>query len=119
MNKLIAQDLVVSNKWNTSLWSHNWFIEINVQFGDYVLWFQGAISKHAPKFQRQWFGPYRIQYCLPNNIVLIFTIDMFDPNFVLVNVNKLKPYMFIEDKTLQLLLTKPSDLVINELVQTK
>jgi hypothetical protein len=38
---------------------------------------------------------------------------------VLVNINKLKPYKFIEDKTLQLVLVKPSDLVTNELVQTK
>jgi hypothetical protein len=38
---------------------------------------------------------------------------------VLVNINKLKPYKFIEDITLQLVLIKPSDLVIDEHVQTK
>jgi hypothetical protein len=38
---------------------------------------------------------------------------------MLVNINKLKPYRFIEDKTLQLVLVKPGNLVINELVQTK
>jgi hypothetical protein len=38
---------------------------------------------------------------------------------MLVNINKLKPYRFIEDKTLQLILVKPGDLVIDELVQTK
>jgi hypothetical protein len=36
-----------------------------------------------------------------------------------VNINKLKPYKFIEDKTLRLILFKPSDLVTNEPVQTK
>jgi hypothetical protein len=77
-----------------------------------MLWFLGAICKHAPKFQRRWFGPYRIQYCLPNNIVLLVTIDKFNPN-------KLKPYKFIEDRTLQPVLTKPNDLVNDELVQTK
>jgi hypothetical protein len=55
---------------------------------------------------------------LPNNIVLFITIDKFDPHLVLVNINKLKPYRFIEYITLQPVLIKPSDLVINEPVQT-
>jgi hypothetical protein len=38
---------------------------------------------------------------------------------MLVNINKLKPYKFIEDKIIQLVLAKPSDLVTTELVQTK
>jgi hypothetical protein len=38
---------------------------------------------------------------------------------MLVNINKLKPYKFIEDKTLQAILVKPNDLVTNELVQTR
>jgi hypothetical protein len=53
---------------------------------------------------------------LPNNIILFVPIDKFDPNLVLVNINKLKPYMFIEGRTLQLVLAKPSDLAIDELV---
>jgi hypothetical protein len=32
------------------------------------------------------------------------TIDKFDPNLVLVNINKLKPYRFVEDQTPQLVL---------------
>ncbi len=82
------------------------------------MWFLKAISKHAPKIQR-WFGTYRIQYCLLNNIVLLVIIDKFDPNLVLVNINKLKPYMFIEDKTLQLVLIKLNDLLIDEPIRTK
>jgi hypothetical protein len=54
-----------------------------------------------------------------HNIVLLVTIDKFDPNPVLVNGNKLKPCMFIEDKILQLVLVKLSDLVIDEPIQTK
>jgi len=84
-----------------------------------VLWFLGVVFKHAPKFRRQWFGPHIIQYCLPNNIILFVTIDKFDPNPVLININKLKPYKFIEDKTLQLVLADPSNMVIDEHVQTK
>ncbi len=51
-NRLITHDLITSNQWNKSLWSQNWFIETKFQFGDYVLWFPGVISKHALKFQR-------------------------------------------------------------------
>ncbi len=84
-----------------------------------MLWFLGVISKHASKFQRRWFGPYIIQYCSPNNIVLLVTIDKFDPNPIFININKLKPYKFIEDKTLQLVFANPSDLVTNKPIKTK
>jgi hypothetical protein len=55
---------------------------------------------------------------LLNNIILLVTIDKFDFNPVFVNINKLKLYRFIEDKTLQLVLVKCSDLVTNEPIQT-
>jgi hypothetical protein len=42
------------------------------------------------------------------------TIDKFDPNPVLVNINKLKPYKFVEDDTLQLVLVKPNDFLLEE-----
>ncbi len=58
-----------------------------------------------------------IQYSLPNNIVTLVTIDKFDPNLVLDNINKLKPYRFIENRTLQPILVKPSDLATNEPIQ--
>jgi len=54
-----------------------------------------------------------------NNNVILVIIDKFDPNPRLVNINKLKPYRFIENRTLKLILAKPSDLVTNEHVQTK
>ncbi len=84
-----------------------------------MLWFLGVVSKHVLKFQRQWFGPYMIQYCLLNNNVLLVIIDKFDATQVLLNINKLKPYMFIEDKTLQPVLAKLSDLITYEPIQTK
>jgi hypothetical protein len=55
---------------------------------------------------------------LPNNIVLLVTIDKFDPNPILVNINKLKPYIFIENRILQHVLANLSDLVIDEPIQT-
>ncbi len=35
---------------------------------------------------------------LPINIVLLVTIEKFETNPVLVNVNKLKPYKYMESK---------------------
>jgi hypothetical protein len=35
---------------------------------------------------------------LLNNIVLLVTIEKFEANPVLVNVNKLKPYKYMESK---------------------
>ncbi len=40
------------------------------------------------------------------------TINKFDPNPILVNINKLKPYRFAEDHTLWPILAKPSDFFI-------
>ncbi len=90
-----------------------------ISLGDYVLWFLGPICKHALKFQRWWFGLYRIHFFFTNNTDLLVTIDKFDPNPIFVNINKLKPYRFIEDKTLQPILIYLSDMVIDEHVQTK
>jgi hypothetical protein len=73
-----------------SLWSKNRHIETKFQSRDNVLWFLKVISAHVPKFQRRLFGPYRIQYYLLNNMILLVIIDKFDPNLVLVNINKLK-----------------------------
>ncbi len=38
----------------------------------------------------------QIQYVLPNNIMLLVTIEKFETNPVLVNANKLKPYKYME-----------------------
>jgi hypothetical protein len=67
-----------------------------ISFGDYVPWFPKGNKSHLRKFTRKWFGPYRIQYVLPNNIMLLVTIEKFETNPTLVNVNKLKPYKYME-----------------------
>ncbi len=33
---------------------------------------------------------------LPNNTMLLVTVEKFETNLVLVNVNKLKPYKYME-----------------------
>jgi len=59
-----------------------------------VLWFPKAREGHISKFKQHWFGPYMIQYCLLNNTTFLVIVDKFDPNPILVNINKLKPYQF-------------------------
>jgi hypothetical protein len=45
------------------------------------------------------------------------TDDKFDHNLILVNINKLKPYKFVEDHTVQPILDKPDDFLSKELVE--
>ncbi len=57
------------------------------------------ICSSVGKFKKRWFGPFKVQYCLPNNIVFVF-VNNFELNPILVNINKLKPYSYV-DKTLK------------------
>jgi len=61
------------------------------QFGDYVSWFPKGENTHLGKFFKSWFGSFKVLYCLLNIIVLLVSINNFEPNLILVNVNKLKP----------------------------
>jgi hypothetical protein len=83
-------------QWNRALWSQQTNLEKLFSFGDYVLWFPKGNKSHLRKFTKNGFGPYMVQYVLPNNIVLLVTIEKFETNLVLVNVNKLKPYKYME-----------------------
>ncbi len=49
-----------------------------------------------------------------NNIILSVTIDKFYFNLVLVNINKLKLYRFVEDQTLQSNLIKFNNLLLKK-----
>jgi hypothetical protein len=51
--------------------------------------------------------------------VLLVIIDKFDPNPVLVNINKIKSYWFVEDNTLKPIIVNPSDLFIKEPIEEK
>jgi hypothetical protein len=62
------------------------------------MWFLKGNKSHLGKFTRKWFGLYKIQYVLPNNTVLFMTIEKFETNFLLINVNKLKPYKYMESE---------------------
>jgi hypothetical protein len=81
--------------------------------------FQGLFLIMLPNFRDDGLDPIGYNIVLPNNTILLVTIDKFDPNPLLVNINKSKPYKFIEDKTLQPVLVKPSDLVTNKPIQAK
>jgi hypothetical protein len=82
------------------MWSQQKNIEKKFEFGNYVLWFPKGEKTHLGKFKKRWFNPFRVQYFLPNNILLLVFVNNFKPNLVLVNVNKLKPYTYV-DQTLK------------------
>lgn len=46
-------------------------------------------------------------------------MDKFNLNPILININKLKPYKFINDNTLQLVFAKPTDLTIEIPIQNE
>jgi hypothetical protein len=45
------------------------------------------------------------------------TIDKFDPNPILININKLKSYQYVKDNTFQCVLAKPSDMLPKKMVE--
>ncbi len=58
-------------------------------------------KKHIwANLRKRWFSQFKVQYCLPNNFIILVSITNFEPNSVLVNVNKLKPYTYV-DQTLK------------------
>jgi hypothetical protein len=50
--------------------------------------------------------------------VLLVIVYKFNPNLILVDTNKLKPYQFVENSTLQPILIKPSDLLPKKPIET-
>ena len=65
-----------------------------------MLWYPKGEKQHSGKFKCRWFGPYRVQYRLPNNTALLVTEAHFEPNPIVVNINKLKPYRFYSEDQL-------------------
>ncbi len=56
----------------------------------------GTLIMNTPrKFTNKWFGLYKVQYHLSNNTCLLVIIDKFDPNPILMNVDKLKSYNYV------------------------
>ncbi len=60
------------------------------------MWFPKGNKSHLGKFTRKWFGSYITQYVLLNNFMLLVTIEKFETNPMLVNMNELKPYKYME-----------------------
>jgi hypothetical protein len=60
------------------------------------MWFLKGNKSYLGKFIRKWFRPYIVQYVLLNYIMLLVIIKKFETNHVLVNVNKLKTYKYME-----------------------
>ncbi len=94
--RMQAKETTDIQQWNRTLWSQQKNLKNQFNFGDYVLWFPKGNKSHLMKFTWKWFGPYKIQYVLSNNIMLLMIIEKFETNHVLVNVNKLKPYKYMK-----------------------
>ncbi len=60
------------------------------------MWFPKGNKSHLGKFIKKWFGLYIVNYVLLNNTMLLVTIEKFETNPMLVNVNKIKPYKYME-----------------------
>ena len=58
----------------------------------------------SEKLTYSWFGPYRVQYALPNNTILLVALRHFDKNAVIVNSNKLKNYVLSEGTFLKMVI---------------
>jgi hypothetical protein len=95
---MYALETVGIQQWNRALRNQQKNPKKQFNFGDYVLWFLKGNKSHLGKFTKKWFGLYKVQYVLLNNTVLLVTIEKFETNFMLVNVNKLKPYKYMESK---------------------
>jgi hypothetical protein len=63
-------------QWNKTLWNQQKNPKKQYNFGDYVLWFPKGNKSHLNKFIRKWFGPYKVQYVLPINNVLLVTLRL-------------------------------------------
>lgn len=95
-NVIEGQENVEEAQWNKHLWLQQCYPEKTFRFGNYVLWFPKEAKEKVGKFTMHWYGTYHIQYCLFNNIVLLVTSGNVEPHPILVNVNKLKPCMYVE-----------------------
>jgi hypothetical protein len=60
------------------------------------MWLPKGNKSHLRKFIGKWFELYKIQYVLATNIMLLVTIEKFETNLVLVNVNKIKLYKYMK-----------------------
>ena len=100
--RLKAQTHQGQTQWNRAQWIQTQGKPHQFRMGDYVLWYPKGANVHVGKLQNKWFGPYRVQYLLPNNTVLLVTVEKFDSDPVIVNIKKLKTYRCPEEGLLDL-----------------
>jgi hypothetical protein len=88
----LVAETTCKQQWNHALWVHNHYQTKSISLGDHVFWFPKAHKEHTSKFKQCWFGPYKIQYCLFDNGKLLVIVNKFDPNPIIVTINKPKFY---------------------------
>jgi hypothetical protein len=59
------------------MWSQQKNTKKKFRFGDYVVWFPKEKKTYLGKSKKRRFGPFRVQYCLPNNIVFLVFCKQF------------------------------------------
>ena len=84
-------------QWNREQWIETQGKSHQFRMGDYVLWYPKGANVYVGKLRNKWFGSYRVQYLLLINTILLVTIDKFDSDPVIVNINKLKTYRCPEE----------------------
>ncbi len=85
-----------SSKWQWNIhamWAQNHYQTKSFSLGDHVFWFPKTCKENIGKFKQHRFGPYMTQYCSLNNTTFLVIVEKIDPNPILVNINKLRPYL--------------------------
>ena len=90
--RLKAQTHQGQAQWNRVQWMQTQGKPQQFRMKDYVLWYPKSANVYAGKLRNKWFGSYRVQYLLLNNTVLLVTVEKFDSDPIIVNINKLKTY---------------------------
>jgi hypothetical protein len=65
-------------------------------------------NEHVGKFKNRWFGLCRVQNKISNNTIILVTIETFEANSIILNINKLKFYEFYDKDQLVTITSKQS-----------
>ncbi len=64
------------------------------------MWFPKGKKRHLGEIKKRWFGPFMVQYYLPNKKKILVFVNNFEPNPIFINASKLKSYKYV-DQTLK------------------
>ncbi len=88
-----AAKTVGKRQWNRALWAQNHYPIKAFSLIDHVLWFPKHVRNTQGRSNNVGLDHTYLIF-LPYNITFLVIVNKFDPNPILVNINKLKPYRF-------------------------